>query len=336
MPAGPVGQSGLQMSRIFPNTGTLQNRVLRSFTRLHLMIWCFHTVRLLLLKLSKTNFQPNLNQLPTPQHLYIIYIYIYIYIRKSIYINSNHPRSSSSHGNPIHESQMPKLVNWDGLTMHEPITSFPRQKIGEGNPPRVRGLLVWSWQGSLKEITLAGVHIWKRSYETCHDHHVGSLIERWTLSLPLSWLGPVAEKIQSYSSGGRWVGFQHLIRQGMRVVIRGNLEFKVGEGSVKCKIIRLQPSWNTWNTLHARRHENWEAGFLDICSRKAEKTFHQFDVCNLSWERPWTIDHDWQALMVYCKCYQPAGKIRTHAEIRIPKSDQMPPPPYFWKQIADT
>ena len=154
MPAGPVGQSGLQMSRIFPNTGTLQNRVLRSFTRLHLMIWCFHTVRLLLLKLSKTNFQPNLKQIstnsqpPTP-------IYIYIY-RKSIYINSNHPRSSSSHGNPIHESQMPKLVNWDGLTMHEPITSFPRQKIGEGNPPRVRGLLVWSWQGSLKEITLAG------------------------------------------------------------------------------------------------------------------------------------------------------------------------------------
>ena len=157
MPAGPVGQSGLQMSRIFPNTGTLQNRVLRSFTRLHLMIWCFHTVRLLLFSAIKnqlpTKSQTNLNQLPTPQHL-LIYIYIY---RKSIYINSNHPRSSSSHGNFIHESQMPKLVNWDGLTMHEPITSFPRQKNWRRQPPKgFVGLLVWSWQGSLKEITLAG------------------------------------------------------------------------------------------------------------------------------------------------------------------------------------
>lgn len=276
-----------------------------------------------------TKSQTNLNQLPTPQHLYI-----YIY-RKSIYINSNHPRSSSSHGNFIHESQMPKLVNWDGLTMHEPITSFPRKKL-EKAPPTGSGFVALELTRIFKGNNLSRVFIYEREVMTCHDHHVGSLTKRWTLSLPLSWLGPVAEKIQSYSSGGRWVGFQHLIRQGMRVVIRGNLEFKVGEESVKCKIIRLQPSWNTSNTLHARRHENWEAGFLDICSRKAEKTFHQFDVCNLSWERPWTIDHDWQALMVYCKCYQPAGEIRTHAEIRIPKSDQMPPPPYFWKQIADT
>ena len=164
MPAGPVGQSGLQMSRIFPNTGTLQNRVLRSFTRLHLMIWCFHTVRLLLLKLSKTNFQPNLNQLPTPNTY--LSISIYIYIRKSIYINSNHPRSSSSHGNPIHESQMPKIgqLGWSHNAWAHHIISPPK-KLEKAPPKGFVGLLVWSWQGSLKEITLAGVHIWKRSYD---------------------------------------------------------------------------------------------------------------------------------------------------------------------------
>ena len=105
-----------------------------------------------------TKSQPTPNP-PTP--IYNVYIY-----RKSIYINSNHPRSSSSHGNFIHESQMPKLVNWDGLTMHEPITSFPRKKNWR-RQPRTGSLVCWfgSWQGSLKEITLAGVHIWKRSYD---------------------------------------------------------------------------------------------------------------------------------------------------------------------------
>lgn len=288
MPAGPVGQSGLQMSRIFPNTGTLQNRVLRSFTRLHLMIWCFHTVRLLLLKLSKTNFQPNLKQISTNSQPHNTYIYIYIY-RKSIYINSNHPRSSSSHGNFIHESQMPKLVNWDGLTMHEPITSFPRQKLEKAPPKGFVGLLVWSWQGSLKEITLAGCSYMKEKL--------------WHVIIIMSAPWPNDGRSRSLSHGS------DLLLRRSKVIARGAggsvsstwsgrecvlsleeiLDLKIGEGSVKCKIIRLQPSWNTWNTWHARRHENWEAGFLDICSRKAEKTFHQFDVCNISWERPSTM-----------------------------------------------
>lgn len=139
----------------------------------------------------------------------------------------------------------PRCPNWStGMVSQcmSPSHHFPAKKLEKASPQGVRWFVGLELTRIFKGNNLSRVFIYEREVMTCHDHHVGSLTERWTLSLPLSWLGPVAEKIQSYSSGGRWVGFQHLIRQGMRVVIRGNLEFKVGEGSVKCKIIRLQPS----------------------------------------------------------------------------------------------
>ena len=189
-------------------------------------------------------------------------------------------------------SMNPRCPNWStGMVSQcmSPSHHFPAKKIGEGTPPRGSGFVGLELTRIFKGNNLSRCSYMKEKL--------------WHVMIIMSAPWPNDGRSRSLSHGS------DLLLRRSKVIARGAggsvsstwsgrecvlsleeiLDLKIGEGSVKCKIIRLQPSWNTWNTWHARRHENWEAGFLDICSRKAEKTFHQFDVCNISWERPSTM-----------------------------------------------